>query len=157
MRPCQEEGWRRSGPVGAALSPRSRQHQPGAVPETAASQEQNDAAPCSGRFRAAAIDVPATDGYCIAATAGGGKALLELRDLDDDTKDTMQWKRPKGSQPDKSAFGDPLTADDYWLCLYDDGALLSTTDMPPGRCAATTPRLGGLSWHWPPTSRSSVA
>jgi cysteine-rich repeat protein len=60
------------------------------------------------------------------------KASVKLKNDDDNTKDALQWKWNNGSDTDKDEFGDPLTTDDYWLCIYDAGALVSTTRVPFG-------------------------
>jgi cysteine-rich repeat protein len=62
-----------------------------------------------------------------------GKASIKLKhDPAKEEKDSVLWKWSKGSLTDKLEFGDPVTGDDYWLCIYDDGALVSTTHVPFG-------------------------
>ncbi len=66
----------------------------------------------------------------------GGKAFLALTDKDDE-KDQLQWKWSAGSATDKADFGDPLTTDDYALCLYDGTGLVATLTAPAGGICAT--------------------
>ena len=81
---------------------------------------------------------PAPDATCKEPFVSG-RASIRLRNADDDTKDSTQWKWNNGSQTDKVEFGDPVTADDYWLCIYGGGALLSTTRVPAGGTCGASP------------------
>lgn len=61
-----------------------------------------------------------------------GKAKLIVKDKASDTADTLLWKMTKGQATDIADFGDPISTDDYALCLYKDGALLQGFDIPAG-------------------------
>jgi YVTN family beta-propeller protein/cysteine-rich repeat protein len=65
-----------------------------------------------------------------------GKASIKLKnDPSEDADNSLLWKWTRGAQTDKNEFGDPVSFDDYWLCVYDDGELVSTTRMPAaGTC-----------------------
>jgi len=60
------------------------------------------------------------------------KASLKIKNDATKAKYSLQWKWSNGSQTDKDEFGNPLTTDDYWLCMYDNNALVSTTRVPAG-------------------------
>jgi hypothetical protein len=66
-----------------------------------------------------------------------GKAYLSLTDKSPPAKNQLQWKWASGSATDKVDFGDPVTADDYTLCVYDGGGLLATLTAPAGGTCAT--------------------
>jgi len=68
------------------------------------------------------------------------KASLLLKDKSDNTKDKLIWKWIKGENTDFVDLGDPLTADDYTLCIYEaaggqPSVLLSATAPAGGQCA----------------------
>jgi len=66
------------------------------------------------------------------------KALLLLKDKSDDSKDKLIWKWIKGEETDFLDFGDPVTTDDYTLCIYEGpGAFLLFSVGAPagGNCA----------------------
>src|SRR5262249_3285066 len=71
--------------------------------------------------------------------AGGAvRSTLRLRKAPVATADVLVWKwRLAGAASD---FGDPLTSDDYALCLYDGAdALALRTDAPAGAtCGAAS-------------------
>lgn len=69
----------------------------------------------------------------------GGKAFFALTDKSPDEKDQLQWKWSAGSATSKADFGDPVTADDYVLCLYDGAGLLATLTAPAGGTCPTKP------------------
>ena len=54
--------------------------------------------------------------------------VLELRNAADPTKNIVSWKWPKGTAV--GIFGDPVSTDDYRLCLFD-----ASTATP--RCSST--------------------
>ena len=63
------------------------------------------------------------------------KASLKIKNDTTKAKYSVLWKWSNGSQTDKDEFGDPVTTDDYWLCIYDNNALVSTTRVPAdGTC-----------------------
>ena len=83
---------------------------------------------------------------CTAAPASGcrlpavaGKASLSIKDNVDDAKDGLTWKWLKGSTTTVAEFGDPLTTDGYFLCVYDAGVRTSAITLPPGGTCATKP------------------
>jgi len=61
-----------------------------------------------------------------------GKATLQIKDKTPDSGDQLTWKWLKGAATPLSDYGDPLTSDDYALCLYDDGMLLTSVEAPHG-------------------------
>jgi hypothetical protein len=65
-----------------------------------------------------------------------GKAKLSLsRESGDDQSLKFTWG--SGTSTDKSEFGDPLTAEDYELCIYEGGALVRGLRMPAGQLCPT--------------------
>jgi hypothetical protein len=68
-----------------------------------------------------------------------GKAFLALTDKSPDEKDQLQWKWAAGSATTKSEFGDPVSTDDYVLCLYDGSGLVATLTAPAGDVCPTKP------------------
>jgi hypothetical protein len=61
-----------------------------------------------------------------------GKASLRMRHKTPDTGDQLAWKWAKGPTTSLSEYGDPLASDDYALCLYDAGTLLTSLVAPHG-------------------------
>ena len=62
-----------------------------------------------------------------------GKGNLLMVDKADDTKDRLTWKWTKGAATTKAEFGDPINTDEYALCFYDGGTLL-TSAVVAGTC-----------------------
>ena len=62
-----------------------------------------------------------------------GKGNLVMVDKDPDTKDHLTWKWSKGEATTKADFGDPINTDQYALCFYDGGTLL-TSAIVAGTC-----------------------
>jgi spore coat protein A len=61
------------------------------------------------------------------------KGLLKIKlDTEDPRKNQMQWKWLHGTATSKLEFGDPTTTEDYYLCVYDQGAIVSTTRIEAG-------------------------
>jgi cysteine-rich repeat protein len=61
------------------------------------------------------------------------KASIKIKnDPDDNAKDSVLWKWSNGSHTEGYEFGDPHAVDDYWLCIYENDALVSTTRVPSG-------------------------
>lgn len=62
-------------------------------------------------------------------------AKLLLRDSDPNRRDRLVWRWAKGNAP-ISSFGDPLTATEYALCIYDrsggSATLAQVVTVPPG-------------------------
>ena len=76
-----------------------------------------------------------------------GKSSLTLKDKSPDKSDLLVWRWTKGPTTPKSDYGNPLTTDDYALCLYDAGALLTSTGADHGGSCAGKP-----CWKDMPTS-----
>jgi hypothetical protein len=68
-----------------------------------------------------------------------GKAFLSIATKNPSTKSQLQWKWASGSATDKADFGAPVGTDGYALCLYEDGALVTTLDVPAGGDCAGKP------------------
>jgi hypothetical protein len=64
--------------------------------------------------------------------AVGGKALLVLKDNDDDTRDTLLWKWLKGAATTKAEFGGPVNTHTYELCIYDGTGLVGSGTASAG-------------------------
>ena len=60
------------------------------------------------------------------------KSKLQLSDRSPSDKDKLAWSWSKGEATNKADFGNPLATDDYVLCLYEDGALVQSFDVPAG-------------------------
>jgi VCBS repeat protein/Big-like domain-containing protein len=71
-------------------------------------------------------DCPLAPGTCRAPTVSGG-ASLALQQRSPVDKSQMKWKWGKGAATAKDEFGDPTSAVGYSLCVYDAGALVSTS------------------------------
>ena len=69
--------------------------------------------------------------------AVAGKALLKIKDGTPDDKDLLIWKWLKGAATTQMEFGNPLAADDYTLCMYDNGALVTSATAPSGGTCPT--------------------
>jgi hypothetical protein len=79
-----------------------------------------------------------------------GKAQLSLQDKSPDTKDQLTWKWLRGPATEKTDFGNPVTLDDYALCIYDANGLLASLSAPAGGTCASkdcwTDRPTGFSY-----------
>jgi len=83
---------------------------------------------------------------CIAAPRAGClvpsapfKAKLTLKNRPEDARDGLTWKWLVGEETSTEDFGDPLSIDDYTLCVYDESdteaaILLSATAPAGGAC-----------------------
>ncbi len=67
------------------------------------------------------------------------KATLAIKDSVDDSKDAISWSWLAGTTTTKAEFGDPLTEVGYDLCVYNDGALVSSTAIAAGGFCAGKP------------------
>lgn len=74
---------------------------------------------------------PATPQACRASTLSG-KSLLKIKDRTPDDKDLIIWKWLKGAATTIGEFGDPTSTDAYTLCLYDNGAFVTSATAPAG-------------------------
>jgi hypothetical protein len=64
------------------------------------------------------------------------KSTIQLKNKTPDIADGLTWKWTKGDTTTLSNFGNPLTTDDYALCLYEGGALVQSWIIPKaGTCA----------------------
>jgi cysteine-rich repeat protein len=79
---------------------------------------------------------PATGCRAPAATKSLLKAKVKTSDT---TKNQLQWNWSKGAATAKGEFGNPLGTETYYLCVYDAGALVSTTRIEAGGLCAGTP------------------
>ena len=78
---------------------------------------------------------PATPGGCRTPFVSG-KSVLEISDVTPISGDRIAWKWPKGQATTISEFGNPLTSDDYALCLYDNNSLVWALPIAAGgRCS----------------------
>jgi cysteine-rich repeat protein len=50
----------------------------------------------------------------------------------DPRKNQLQWKWLHGTATTKIELGDPTTTEDYYLCVYDQGTIVSTTRIEAG-------------------------
>ena len=71
-------------------------------------------------------DCPAAPVTCRPPVTSGGSSLL-LKQQSPADKSHLLWKWGKGTATTKAEFGDPLHSDGYTLCVYDAGALVSTS------------------------------
>jgi hypothetical protein len=65
------------------------------------------------------------------------KALLLVKDNENDTKDKLVWKWIKGDATAVEDLGDPTASDAYALCVYGNGGTLAAAAEAPaaGTCA----------------------
>jgi len=77
-------------------------------------------------------DCPPAPDTCRPPTASGASSLLIKQESTPD-KNKLQWKWSKGSATTKMEFGNPLGTDGYTLCVYDAGALVSSSGVS-GSC-----------------------
>jgi cysteine-rich repeat protein len=71
--------------------------------------------------------------------AASGKSKLIMKDSASDTLDLLTWKLTRGESTSQSEFSDPLTANGYTVCVYDNSA------QPQPLLAARAPV--GSNWH----------
>lgn len=74
---------------------------------------------------------PAAPAICRQPFVSGKSSVLLTKKFPS-TKDRLQWKWNKGTATSLADFGDPLTSDEYALCLYDDTTLRATLRIPAG-------------------------
>lgn len=70
------------------------------------------------------------------------KSSILLSDREPDDKDRLAWKWTKGASTDLGDFGDPVSTDDYALCLYEGSDLRASILIPAGGTC-----FGGLCWR----------
>ncbi|HEY2387406.1 MAG TPA: FG-GAP-like repeat-containing protein [Candidatus Binatia bacterium] len=61
-----------------------------------------------------------------------GKASILMKDKTPDKGDQIVWKWIKGPTTPLGDFADPVTTDDYALCIYDAGALVTSAAADHG-------------------------
>lgn len=84
---------------------------------------------------------PAAMAGCKAPTATRA-AQLKIKATGSAAKNQLLWKWKKGAATSTGDFGDPLTTDDYAICLYDESnasALVAGAVVPAGRTCGTKP------------------
>ena len=64
--------------------------------------------------------------------AVSGKALLTLKDNPAANRRVLLWKWLYGAATTKAEYGDPLTSENYELCIYDGGGLVMDARAPAG-------------------------
>jgi len=89
---------------------------------------------------------PAAPAVCRGSAASGKSSLL-MKDKSVDTGDRLVWKWAAGLATPKADYGDPLGSDDYDICLYDQGTLLTSVTADGGGLCAGKP-----CWTEKPTS-----
>ncbi len=67
------------------------------------------------------------------------KATVVMIDKTPDKGDQLSWKWTRGPTTPKSDFGNPLTTDDYALCVYDAGVLVTSAEADHGGTCGTKP------------------
>ncbi len=60
------------------------------------------------------------------------KTKLQMRDRTPDSGDLFSWKWLRGDETQTSEFGDPVTTDDFALCIFDGANLVLQLDAPAG-------------------------
>ncbi len=88
---------------------------------------------------------PASPATC-RTTVLPGKSSFTLKDKMPDKRDQLVWKWA-GAVTAKADYGNPVTSDDYALCLYNAGALVASATADAGGTCATKP-----CWTEKPTS-----
>ena len=75
--------------------------------------------------------------------SGAAPSILRVRDRTPDDRDLFFWSWPRGGATAASDLGDPLSSDDYALCLWDESAagpsLLVQGNVPAGANCAGRP------------------
>jgi hypothetical protein len=89
-----------------------------------------------------------------------------LKDADQDDRDGVTWRWGKGAETAAAAFGDPTSATNYQLCVFDESGpsptLLFESHVPPGGTCGAKPCWRGLgkpvgSKGWLYQNRSGTA
>ncbi|MEO6028568.1 MAG: hypothetical protein ABIR79_17005 [Candidatus Binatia bacterium] len=74
------------------------------------------------------------------------KSQLKMKNVADNAKDQLQWKWPLGAATTLGDFGNPYDGESYYLCLYDGGALVSTTLVESAVACPTCWKPGATSY-----------
>jgi hypothetical protein len=61
-----------------------------------------------------------------------GKSSFVLKNSTNPKSDSLVWKWVAGAATTKAEFGDPLASDDFALCVYDDGELITSVTADHG-------------------------
>lgn len=80
-------------------------------------------------------------------SAIGGKSSLTIKNRSPDKGDHLVWKWAAGLATPKAEYGDPLGSDDYAICVYDAGELVTSVTADGGGICAGKP-----CWVEKPTS-----
>ena len=113
--------------------------------DLALSDEIADVVTLAQNANAPSTICPPTPATC-RATILPGKSSFTLKDRTPDRADQLVWKWAGAITP-KADYGNPVTSDDYALCLYDDGALVASATADAGGTCGTRP-----CWSAKPTS-----
>ncbi len=68
-----------------------------------------------------------------------GKSRLRIIDRSPDDRDRLVWSLSRGEATSLAELGDPLTADAWDACLYEDGLLVQEIHAPAGGLCGTKP------------------
>lgn len=97
------------------------------------------------------VHCPSTSASGCRATILPGKSKLLVRNDGTDPEDlVINWKLVRAEATAAADFGDPVTSDDLFFCLYDDtggsagGALVTEAALPAGGLCAGKPCWKGL-------------
>ena len=74
---------------------------------------------------------PASPAVCRTPIATG-KAKIAIKDKTPNQGDQLVWRWGAGPTTPKADYGNPLTSDDYTLCVYDAGILRTSPTAPAG-------------------------
>jgi len=90
-------------------------------------------------------------------TVAAQKSVLTLKDKTNNKSDSVLWKWVKGDAVSVTDFGNPITTDNYSLCIYDESGgtpqlLLGATAPAADDCSGKTPKL-----CWKPTGTKGFA
>jgi cysteine-rich repeat protein len=107
-------------------------------------EQCDDGGTIGGDGCSATCQLEVTDGCPNAPLAGcrlpiaARKAQLRMKDTAP-AKDYVQWKWGAGDATTRAELGAPILDTDYTLCMYDAGALISTTQIPAGGTCSGKP------------------
>jgi cysteine-rich repeat protein len=67
------------------------------------------------------------------------KAQLKIKNTGNPTKSQLQWKWGSGAATALAEFGDPMSGEDYYLCIYDNGTRIYRNTVPAGGTCSGKP------------------
>jgi spore coat protein A len=68
------------------------------------------------------------------------KGVLKIKvNADNPGRNQLRWKWNRGAATSKAEFGDPMTSEEYYLCVYDQGTIVSTTRIEAGGLCDSEP------------------